>query len=1205
MWQALRDEALLRANEARRRAREVAAAAREILEDARAAIEAGEDDEDLFSTDLAESSDPIQTMSPVATTPPLPLDLDRDSQSRRPQIQTSSALPGDKTDPIPLESASRPLQPVKTSPALLPKSWELSPPQTPTAGAERRSTQRRKPKHRGLGATPLGVMASSTGPGDVSHRKVPSTGISEEEIPSEKGDWTASPTSGATNGRKSSPGLLEQSNEQRNESGRESEAALACSAEGYITGMLATKAETWLSNRAAGVDTPGIHDDTESLTSVHSLTKQAEQVHSGPPCVRLESKVSTDKGAYGHQDINDASLRIAQTKDECEAHTHPEPYSQSPAETCFTSARSDLPMRTSQSALLRSSELAAISRDSQDSGRVQKSAHSSQLAHIDAADRHQNTQTTPITTVMSVSPNTGKYQTPVSDSQGADMVGKLSGESGCAAQHPAAVLELGPLKSLVRASQSPHSSCDHESLIPTPLPTKDTKAYTPPDTAATWIQQADEDREREKQLQAVGVTSSVPGSAPLTTASGATALSTEITSLSDAKTESMPTPASKLAHVSSAAGAEQITESTTLSITTGESAEEQLSGTFRPQVESKDKQDMEPGIRPEQTSRQPSSKTSHRSADRPDEYNSMEQWRSEGSPEPAKADGWTRCEQNSSEESSSRQTLSSSSGSSRAPPVLSTLPAPVSIPDLDILHQKSSTNKPENPAASAELRSTHGGSSSRESYSGDFTHPEKMTFESEVGFRQVTVSPPPPPPIVSSTAPFGEETNPSGEFDDARDPRLHPTSDRSQCTSTALLSGFEVPRDTAHLPSNPADAPTDMTSPGTRILRDQLAKLAERLAASQESIHQWAVRYEALEADYALACAELDKLREHCVEQESNIESLQDALDDALAQLEQAKNDQQRSRTTEAEAQSALVDLQRSMEIMERRLLEHDERERKLSQALTAMQQSHEATLERREQQHRALLRTLEGRLRKIESEALEKQQEADKLQAMLDQQASEMLSARGEQARLIDQLAECKAALEEAQTRATRLWQERNCWKMLLLRHYYRAKLGMPSPADEQEPTAGPSDASPTNSTTKSANQSGADPEQAAALELVDIDQVVESTSADEPIDRPFLRQLVLVFLQSDRASQRQEALDLLLRLLQCTEAERKRVAQHLPARSNRVSLGREFVRFLWRETEPEPGTGPALARLNSTEPDAAPDAASSEVAKAGSTLR
>ncbi|BAM79551.1 hypothetical protein, conserved [Cyanidioschyzon merolae strain 10D] len=458
----------------------------------------------------------------------------------------------------------------------------------------------------------------------------------------------------------------------------------------------------------------------------------------------------------------------------------------------------------------------------------------------------------------------------------------------------------------------------------------------------------------------------------------------------------------------------------------------------------------------------------------------------------------------------------------------------------------------------------------------------RLTFESEMAFRTAA--------YVAETSAEHLRSAP-----ETQRPRLEAASTAAQSDDRAIsppagaseqhLSREESVEAATHT-SERVQGSDVGTSPSAgheseRVIghQDEIASIAARYAAAQKEAEHWAVRYEALHAEYILLQTEVEKLREHCLEQESNTESLEEALEQALEQLRIAKEEQEASRRAETSASTKMVDLQRSMASLEKRLLEFEERERRLTTALTAMQQSHEAALARNQEQHRTQLSEIERRLLRSELALQEKDTELSALRARLEQTEAELVAARAENAQLTDTLAECRATLEEAQTRVARLSQERNWWKMLMLRQRYRPLI---------DPVLGDSSSEhPVYFNAESGKrlalgeqgdgsvdtqQQQQQQQEPLVPELLDVDQVIESTAADEPVDRPFLRQLLLVFLLSEKANQRREALDLLLRMLQCTEAERSQALGRVWPRSNAVSLGREFVRFLLRETEPDP---------------------------------
>ncbi|KAK4538579.1 hypothetical protein CDCA_CDCA18G4604 [Cyanidium caldarium] len=302
-----------------------------------------------------------------------------------------------------------------------------------------------------------------------------------------------------------------------------------------------------------------------------------------------------------------------------------------------------------------------------------------------------------------------------------------------------------------------------------------------------------------------------------------------------------------------------------------------------------------------------------------------------------------------------------------------------------------------------------------------------------------------------------------------------------------------------------------------------------------------------LRAERDRLATELEQLKAYCLEREAAVEAMQESYEQTLSEAQMAR-DQAVARLAsfdETELQQTRQKLQRA----EARIQTLQDAERNLQAALEGMQWSLEA--ERRADVERAEQRIaeLEARWRECEAERDEARRAcATARQEAVEAQAA-LVAGRAQLAQLQEELAECRercAALEHDVKR----WQaERNRWKMMWLRRKYREVLE----GSDGETTADVADA-----------------------DARDLEELGDSAE-NEPLDRPFLRQLFLLYRLSPNRSQRDDALELIVRMLQCSEEERSALRQasrrslfRRSADVPDVSLGNEFVHFLLRDTEP-----------------------------------
>ena len=302
-----------------------------------------------------------------------------------------------------------------------------------------------------------------------------------------------------------------------------------------------------------------------------------------------------------------------------------------------------------------------------------------------------------------------------------------------------------------------------------------------------------------------------------------------------------------------------------------------------------------------------------------------------------------------------------------------------------------------------------------------------------------------------------------------------------------------------------------------------------------------------LRAERDRLAAELEQLKAYCLEREAAVEAMQESYEQTLSKAQMAR-DQAVARLAsfdEAELQQTRQKLQRA----ESRIQTLQDAERNLQAALEGMQWSFEA--ERRADVERAEQRIaeLEARWRECEAERDEAQRACvDARQEAAEAQAA-LVAGRAQLAQVQEELAECRERCTALEHDAKRWQAERNRWKMMWLRRKYREVLE----GSDGETTADVTDAD--------------------ARDLEELGDNAEN----EPLDRPFLRQLFLLYRLSPNRSQRDDALELIMRMLQFREEERNALKQ-APRRSlfrrsadvPNVSLGNEFVHFLLRDTEP-----------------------------------
>ncbi|KAK4533724.1 hypothetical protein CCYA_CCYA18G4606 [Cyanidiococcus yangmingshanensis] len=1194
MWQALREEAFLKATEARRRAQQVAAAAREILEDARAAIEA-DDEDDTPAAERADDPNDDESMTvSVLPRPQLPINQERDSKGSR-QTEPSPSLAPEVGSARPVsrtESASaRTRGPANLSETSPKPSGSFSRPFLSFPDEERSSGSRRRPKRRGLGATPLGALSASTGSNDADQRGKESTDLDEKRRLARQAERTTSQTGHSIGEENPSLDHAPRLGERRNPAIHERE-------ESALTETrLAMRPAQRERNHVAEEEASIVHNgDTDASTAALSgaATPTVESLPMRRPVgrrtssarnARSETRPTTALASMNVQQRGDVDALLVMDEDAQQEHLGAGTDAGASEWKRAAERSPDIPEQALENPVLSVDAYANTCVDQQASEKVDDVPREEAVLRAVGADREPGIRTLSTIVETNADAQGSSALLCASDSSTHDLPLTTLDErrpSCPSADMSASFMSETPVACHGSGVAAPS---DRERRTQRHRSSEDTDLEVVVDEAATMKHESADDLGLWTQPRA--------GHSPRT--ASVSVSSTEIGANAATRSEPNTSPVAARDTVippmlhrdddSASAEPESVFESTKPTTLLEEPASERF--LMERQGES---------IPSDKSTSESSSSSSMQISQRPVSWDGRDQNDSSAgaisdardkNDEPDVIDeqnAETPPERNFSRVFGPRLTLSPRNAPPLATPASSPLQERVVSPDLVAATDASYAEVRQVPEESEELGSKGCRTVPVAPHGPDTASSEKIPSAHQASSKGAQdsssrIATSIPPPSECTIAGAGLEHADHLASDHAS---LGPEDATAACANP---SAYAV--SVAQRPSDVPDSSMNADRQTIQVLRDQLAALTDRYAASQDAAEQWACRYEELRTDYEFMSTELEKLRDHCMEQESNVESLQEALDHALAQLRDAQNESQTSRAAEAEAQAALTDLQRSMASMERRLLEHDERERKLSRALTAMQQSHEASLERREQQHQTQLQALEARLLAMESAAADAQREMVRLRSLLEQNEAQLLSARGEQACLVDELAECRAELEEARTRNIRLRQERNCWKMLLLRHHYRTMLEAVSTEHEQGLTVVANVASATGSVTSTTDGSHADSEHVVVPEPIDIDQVVESTSADEPIDRPFLRQLVLVFLLSDQPGQRQEALDLLLRLLQCTEAERARVAQHLRLRGKRVSLGREFVRFLWRETEPDPGSSETPSTVSRMEPE------------------